>query len=61
MGGANHRFAGGGGGVMGFAREVGNINETRGDFISAAGLAHAIFEHGGESAAVEGIQIFFFG
>jgi len=34
---------------MRFAGQIGNINEARGHFVSAAGLSNAVFEHGGKT------------
>src|SRR6266849_10829752 len=47
VGRANNGFPGSGRIVMRFARQVGDVNETRGDLVPSTSLAHAVFEHSG--------------
>src|ERR1051326_2467417 len=59
--GADDGFLRLGGLVIGFARQVRNVNKTGSHFISAASHTDAIFEDGREGSAVERPESLFFG
>ena len=47
--------------VVRLARQVSDFNKARRHLVSSPRLAHTVFQHRRKRAAVEGIQIFFFG
>src|SRR5439155_26465220 len=60
VGGANDGFAGSVGLIICFAGDVGDVHETRGNFVAAPGSSNAVFQHGGEGAAVKRPKTFLF-
>ena len=56
--GRHRRFAGLPRDIAGFARQVGQVHETRGDLVAAARQAHAVFDHRRDGGAVEGAKAF---
>src|SRR6266436_1350836 len=61
VGRADYRFPGGRGVVVRLASQIGDVNEARSHLVSSTRLANAVFQHGGKSAAIEWVQVFFFG